>query len=83
MPGQDQILPQIHRAALCLKQRTAAECFLWCRFIFFWWVLIWYILGVTKFIFALECSIIPSHKGEKGLSCHSGLKFIEDIYEEG
>lgn len=89
MPCRDQILSQIHSAALRLKQRAAAECFLWYfsaeyfHFILYWWVLIWYILGVTEFIFALECSIISSHKGEKGLSCHSGLKFIEDICEEG
>lgn len=82
MPGRDQILPQIHRAAQGLKQTTARVFSL--VPLFFWWVLIWYILGVTEFIFALEwLNYIIPHKGEKSLSCHSGLKFIEDIYEEG
>lgn len=77
MPRRDQISPRICSVALCLEQRTAADCFLWYHFIFYWWVLIWCILGVTEFVFALECSIISSRKGEKSLSCHSGLKFIE------
>lgn len=71
------------RCHVYLRPRVATDCVLQQHFIFYWSVLIWYIFGVTEFLFALECPIISSCKGEKNVSRRSVWKFIEGIYEEG
>lgn len=51
------------RCHVYLRPRVATDCVLQQHFIFYWSVLIWYIFGVTEFLFALECPIISSSCG--------------------